>query len=197
MKVIKLAILGAGGVGKSAILIQFIQDHFVEEYDPTIEDFTRKQIYLEGNHYLLEILDTAGQDEYYVLMDQYLNYGDGFLLVYDITDESSFEKLKDFKEKLDQIHKNSKIVLCGNKSDLMLKRKISYQQGLDLANQWNCKYYESSAKTRTNIDILFQNLILSIDQNEGQKIKTKFNKRSSSSKTLAPKLLHSSKCALL
>ena len=50
-KVIKIAILGSGGVGKSSILLQFVQDHFIEYYDPTIEDFTRKQIYLQGNHW--------------------------------------------------------------------------------------------------------------------------------------------------
>ena len=190
-KVIKIAILGSGGVGKSSILLQFVQDHFIEYYDPTIEDFTRKQIYLQGNHYLLEILDTAGQEEYYVLMDQYLNYGDGFLMVYDINNESSFEKIKNFKEKIDRIQQNSKLVLAGNKCESDLRRMITYSQGEQMANEWNCKFFECSAKKRINIDILFYTLVLEIDHNP------KFNKRSSSSKNLFSSKNFYSKCNLL
>jgi small GTP-binding protein len=190
-KVIKIAILGSGGVGKSSILLQFVQDHFIEYYDPTIEDFTRKQIYLQGNHYLLEILDTAGQEEYYVLMDQYLNYGDGFLMVYDINNESSFEKIKNFKEKIDRIQQNPKLVLAGNKCESDLRRMITYSQGDQLANEWNCKFFECSAKKRINIDILFHTLVLEIEKDENRS--KKFNKRSSSTKMVK----YISKCNLL
>ncbi|CAH8519635.1 unnamed protein product [Schistosoma mattheei] len=60
----KLVVVGAGGVGKSALTIQLIQNHFVEEYDPTIEDSYRKQMVIDGEICLLDILDTAGQEEY-------------------------------------------------------------------------------------------------------------------------------------
>ncbi|CEI96969.1 Putative Ras-like protein 2 [Rhizopus microsporus] len=60
----KLVMVGGGGVGKSALTIQFIQSHFVDEYDPTIEDSYRKQCIIDSETALLDVLDTAGQEEY-------------------------------------------------------------------------------------------------------------------------------------
>ncbi|KAJ2545791.1 RAS1 protein, partial [Coemansia sp. RSA 1933] len=60
----KLVVVGGGGVGKSALTIQFIQSHFVDEYDPTIEDSYRKQCAIDGETAMLDVLDTAGQEEY-------------------------------------------------------------------------------------------------------------------------------------
>ena len=72
----------AGGVGKSALTIQLIQNHFVDEYDPTIEDSYRKQVVIDGETCLLDILDTAGQEEYSAMRDQYMRTGEGFLIVF-------------------------------------------------------------------------------------------------------------------
>merc|ERR1711991_711156 len=75
----KVCILGDGGVGKSALTIQFVQNHFIEEYDPTIEDSYRKQVTIDHETCLLDILDTAGQEEYSAMRDQYMRTGEGFL----------------------------------------------------------------------------------------------------------------------
>ncbi|KAL5032386.1 hypothetical protein BDV3_000963 [Batrachochytrium dendrobatidis] len=64
MREFKLVVVGGGGVGKSALTIQFIQEHFVDEYDPTIEDSYRKQTVVDGEVAMLDVLDTAGQEEY-------------------------------------------------------------------------------------------------------------------------------------
>jgi len=96
----KLVVIGAGGVGKSALVIQFIQSHFIEEYDPTIEDSYRKQIVVDDTTCMLDILDTAGQDEYEAMRDNYIRSGQGFLIVYDITSRSSFEELSTFRDKI-------------------------------------------------------------------------------------------------
>ena len=66
----KLVIVGGGGVGKSALTIQLIQNHFIDEYDPTIEDSYRKQVTIDEETCLLDILDTAGQEEYSAMRDQ-------------------------------------------------------------------------------------------------------------------------------
>ncbi|XP_061555598.1 GTPase KRas isoform X2 [Phycodurus eques] len=87
----KLVVVGAGGVGKSALTIQLIQNHFVDEYDPTIEDSYRKQVVIDGETCLLDILDTAGQEEYSAMRDQYMRTGEGFLCVYAINNTKSFE----------------------------------------------------------------------------------------------------------
>ena len=76
----KLVVVGAGGVGKSALTIQLIQNQFMEEYDPTIEDSYRKQVVVDKEACYLDILDTAGQEEYSAMKDQYMRTGEGFLI---------------------------------------------------------------------------------------------------------------------
>lgn len=81
----KLVVVGAGGVGKSALTIQLIQNHFVDEYDPTIEDSYRKQVVIDGETCLLDILDTAGQEEYSAMRDQYMRTGEGkFFIIHHV-----------------------------------------------------------------------------------------------------------------
>ena len=69
------------GVGKSALVIRFVSDHFVDEYDPTIEDSYRKQFLIDDAACLLDILDTAGQEEYSAMRDQYMRTSEGFVIV--------------------------------------------------------------------------------------------------------------------
>ncbi|XP_038171639.2 GTPase KRas-like [Arvicola amphibius] len=96
----KLVVVGAGGVGKSALTIQLIQNHFVDEYDPTIEDSYRKQVIIDGETCLLDILDTAGQEEYSAMRDQYMRTGEGFLCVFAINNTKSFEDIHHYREQI-------------------------------------------------------------------------------------------------
>jgi GTPase KRas protein len=80
----KLVVLGGGGVGKSALTIRLVTDNFLDEYDPTIEDSYRKQVMIDDETALLDILDTAGQEEFSSMQDQWMRDGQGFLLVYNI-----------------------------------------------------------------------------------------------------------------
>jgi GTPase SAR1 family protein len=92
-------VLGSGGVGKSALTFRLITDSFVVGYDPTIEDDYRKQITIDGQVERLDILDTAGQEEYNSMRDMWYQSGEGFLLVYSITNRSTFEELDEvYKE---------------------------------------------------------------------------------------------------
>merc|ERR1712233_53490 len=93
----KLVVVGAGGVGKSALTIQLIQNHFIDEYDPTIEDSYRKQVSIANETCLLDILDTAGQEEYSAMRDQYMRTGQGFLCTYAIPSRSSFDEISSFR----------------------------------------------------------------------------------------------------
>eukprot|EP00490_Sorites_sp_Unknown_P002761 CAMPEP_0114656540 /NCGR_PEP_ID=MMETSP0191-20121206/12498_1 /TAXON_ID=126664 /ORGANISM="Sorites sp." /LENGTH=98 /DNA_ID=CAMNT_0001873961 /DNA_START=92 /DNA_END=384 /DNA_ORIENTATION=+ len=81
----KIVVLGGGGVGKSALTIRLVTDNFLDEYDPTIEDSYRKQVMIDDKPALLDILDTAGQEEFSSMQDQWMREGKGFLLVYSIT----------------------------------------------------------------------------------------------------------------
>lgn len=87
-------------MGKSALTIQFIQTTFVEDYDPTIEDSYRKQCVIDKEVALIDVLDTAGQEEYKPMRDQYMRGGEGFLIVYSITDRNSFEETKEFHQNI-------------------------------------------------------------------------------------------------
>ncbi|KAJ6246192.1 ras-like protein rasd [Anaeramoeba flamelloides] len=162
----KIAILGQGGVGKSAITIQLINRHFVEDYDPTIEDSYRKPIQLDQQTFLLDILDTAGGEAYNNLRDSYMKEADGFLIVYAINSRSSFDEVSNFYEQIKnerQTNKNPTIIV-GNKVDLDGQRKISQIEGQDLAKSLNCLFIESSAKTRVNIEEPFCNLTREINK---------------------------------
>ena len=86
----KIVVVGGGGVGKSALTFQLIQNKFVSEYDPTVEDSYRKQVQIDNEVCILNILDTAGQDEYLGLSEEYLLAGQGFLCIYSITSRASF-----------------------------------------------------------------------------------------------------------
>ncbi|XP_064444721.1 ras-related protein Rap-1A isoform X3 [Mirounga angustirostris] len=100
MREYKLVVLGSGGVGKSALTVQFVQGIFVEKYDPTIEDSYRKQVEVDCQQCMLEILDTAGTEQFTAMRDLYMKNGQGFALVYSITAQSTFNDLQDLREQI-------------------------------------------------------------------------------------------------
>jgi len=178
---LKLIILGPGGVGKSSITIQFLQNHFIECYDPTIEDSYRKQVIVDNKCYFLEIVDTAGQEEYSAMSSLYLKDGDGFIIVYDVTKIITFSQVEEFRERVSmakQMSENIPIILCGNKSDFINKRQVTFEHGSLLAEKLKCKFIECSAKTGQNIDELWFTLIREIENkttsNETLKKKSKY-----------------------
>ena len=83
--------------------IQLIQNHFVDEYDPTIEDSYRKQVVIDGETCLLDILDTAGQEEYSAMRDQYMRTGEGFLIVFAVNNAKSFEDITAYREQIKRV----------------------------------------------------------------------------------------------
>lgn len=160
----KLVIVGGGGVGKSALTIQLIQNHFIDEYDPTIEDSYRKQVTIDDETCLLDILDTAGQEEYSAMRDQYMRTGQGFLLVYAITSRSSFDEITSFREQILRVKDEDKVpmVVVGNKSDLEEERQVTTAEGQDLSKSFGCPFFETSAKTRVNVEESFYQLVREI-----------------------------------
>lgn len=98
-----IVLVGAGGVGKTALAIQFTQNNFFEEYDPTIEDTYMKQVTLSGEGWFLEMIDTAGREEYRTMQDQYMRMGDGFLCVFSVDNENSFEEIYQHLEQIKRV----------------------------------------------------------------------------------------------
>merc|ERR1712226_1347924 len=165
----KLVVVGGGGVGKSALTIQLIQNHFIEEYDPTIEDSYRKQVTIDGEPCLLDILDTAGQEEYSAMRDQYMRTGQGFLLVYSITSQSSFGEIATFREQILRVKDKDQVpvVVVGNKSDLESDRQVSTVEGRELAKSFNVSHMETSAKLRINVEDAFYELVREVKKQRG------------------------------
>jgi len=165
----KLVIVGGGGVGKSALTIQLIQNHFVDEYDPTIEDSYRKQVTIDDETCLLDILDTAGQEEYSAMRDQYMRTGQGFILTYAITSRQSYDEINQFREQILRVKDTDRvpIVLCGNKCDLEDERQVTTAEAQDLAKQWGVPFYETSALARINVEEAFFDLVREIRKSIG------------------------------
>jgi len=133
-------------------------------YDPTIEDSYRKQVTIDDETCLLDILDTAGQEEYSAMRDQYMRTGQGFLCVYSITSKGSFEEIASFREQILRVKDADKVpmVIVGNKLDLDAERVVSQQEGKELAASFGCPWMETSAKARIRVEEAFFELVREI-----------------------------------
>lgn len=160
----KVIMVGSGGVGKSALTLQFMYDEFVEDYEPTKADSYRKKVVLDGEEVQIDILDTAGQEDYAAIRDNYFRSGEGFLCVFSITEDESFQSTQEFRDQILRVKNDENIpfLLVGNKSDLDEKRKVSLAEANGRAQQWGVPYVETSAKTRHNVDKVFFDLMCKI-----------------------------------
>jgi len=140
----KIVVLGGGGVGKSALTIRLVTDNFLDEYDPTIEDSYRKSVEVDSKSALLDILDTAGQEEFSSMQDLWMREGKGFLLVYSITSSHTLEECEVLRDKILRTKDEdvtTPIVLCGNKCDLNDQREVEKTRGEALAKKWNVPFF--------------------------------------------------------
>lgn len=166
----QLAALGSGTVGKSAITLRYVQRIFYEDYDPTIEDAYRKNVVVNGKACQLEILDTAGEEDYFSMRSAWMRGRHAFALVYSVNDLSSFNAIRTFYDQLRVVYEINcpPVVLVANKSDL--SREVTSEMGENLARQIGATaYIETSAKTGTNIDKVFYRLVREIQLAEGRK----------------------------
>eukprot|EP00761_Pharyngomonas_kirbyi_P011387 gb/GECH01011412.1/.p1 GENE.gb/GECH01011412.1/~~gb/GECH01011412.1/.p1 ORF type:complete len:223 (+),score=54.70 gb/GECH01011412.1/:1-669(+) len=169
----KLIIMGPGGVGKSALTLQYTQGSFFERYDPTIEDSYRKVADIDGSARMLDIIDTAGQEQFQSLRYNYMRSGQGFLLVYSITDPGSFDEVSELHKLIVENRQEVEpieppVVLVGNKSDLEEERAVTYEEGKELSDEWNrSDFLETSAKERVNVDEAFESLVRQIIKSDG------------------------------
>lgn len=157
--------MGGGGVGKTALTVQFVQNAFVSTYDPTIEDTYRKQLAIDGQQCMVEILDTAGTEQFLALKELYIKSGQGFILVFSLTSLSSVNELGPLREAIVRIKETSGIplVLVGNKADLRTDRQVPREVGTSLSKAWgSVPYYETSARKRINVDEIFADVVRQI-----------------------------------
>ncbi|KAJ1935553.1 Ras GTPase [Linderina macrospora] len=144
-------------VGKSMLTTRFINGGFSDDYDPTIEDSYRKLANVDGYDYVLDVLDTAGQEEYVAMREQYMRSGHGFIIVYSITSRSSLTEAEALAKHVKRVKDTEivPIVLVGNKSDLYDMRRVEMIEGHRLASRIQAGFYETSAKLDINVNDAF------------------------------------------
>ena len=179
----RIVVLGDGGVGKSALTLQYVQHNFIDYHDPTIEDAYQQRTVIDAEPCLLDILDTAGQVEFTAMREQYMRGGEGFIICYSITDRHSFMEAEEYRSlilKVSQLsitlflftvlslqvraQENVPLVLVANKVDLSStgQRRVRPEEGEDLAEKFHCPFLETSAAHRSHVDEVFQTLVREI-----------------------------------
>uniref|UniRef100_A0A0N5AVW4 Ras-like protein 3 n=1 Tax=Syphacia muris TaxID=451379 RepID=A0A0N5AVW4_9BILA len=143
---------------------QLVKGIFVERYDPTIEDSFRKQIVVDGKPCILEILDTAGTEQFTAMRDLYMKNGEGFIIVYSVTDPLSLTEATDIFQNLVRVRQkyHFPLILVGNKCDDFKNRSLSKEEGEQLAMQFNSTFCESSAKENINVVSIFEDIVRQI-----------------------------------
>ena len=167
---IKIAVLGKGVVGKSSLTYRFLNYDVSTEHDATIEDRYKSNLNIEGTNYEVEILDTAGEEDYQNMMDMWISFGEGFLLVFAINDKESFNLIKSKRDRILRGKHGVKypILLVGNKADLENERQVNYSEAKEMADKWGIEYIETSAKTNFNCKEAFEMLAQKIVQKKGK-----------------------------
>eukprot|EP00485_Elphidium_margaritaceum_P021399 CAMPEP_0202713106 /NCGR_PEP_ID=MMETSP1385-20130828/49824_1 /ASSEMBLY_ACC=CAM_ASM_000861 /TAXON_ID=933848 /ORGANISM="Elphidium margaritaceum" /LENGTH=138 /DNA_ID=CAMNT_0049373353 /DNA_START=87 /DNA_END=500 /DNA_ORIENTATION=- len=135
----KIVILGAGTVGKSAITIRMVADTFDETHDATIEDRYQCDLDVDGKIRKLDILDTAGQEQFASLQHHWIREGDAFLLVYAVNSTQTYEHCKKCYTTIERVKdtEHFDLILVGNKTDLPdEEHEVNYQMGEQLATEW-------------------------------------------------------------
>ncbi|KAM7348417.1 RAS oncogene family member Rab21 [Cochliomyia hominivorax] len=157
----KVVLLGEGCVGKTSIVLRYVEDKFNPQHISTLQaSFLTKKVTLEnGNKVQLNIWDTAGQERFHALGPIYYRGSHGAILVYDITDQDSFQKVKNWVKELKRML-GSEIILAitGNKTDLEDQRTVSEEDALSYAESVGAHYFETSAKTNENVEEVFVEL---------------------------------------
>ncbi|TKY68917.1 Ras-related protein RABD2a [Spatholobus suberectus] len=160
----KLLLIGDSGVGKSCLLLRFADDSYIESYISTIGvDFKIRTVEQDGKTIKLQIWDTAGQERFRTITSSYYRGAHGIIIVYDVTDEESFNNVKQWLSEIDRYASdNVNKLLVGNKSDLTANRVVSYDTAKEFADQIGIPFMETSAKDATNVEDAFMAMAASI-----------------------------------
>ncbi|RIB14461.1 small GTPase superfamily [Gigaspora rosea] len=169
----KLLLIGDCGVGRSNLLLRFADDAFTPSFITTIGiDFKIRYIELNGKRIKLQIWDTAGQVRFRTITKAFCRRAMGIALVYDVTDERSFNNIRQWLNEVEQ-HASEGVnkILIGNKCDWVEKKAITKEQGQALADEFGIKFLEVSAKANINVEEAFFTLARkSNNQLQSQKI---------------------------
>ncbi|KIY43958.1 hypothetical protein FISHEDRAFT_77880 [Fistulina hepatica ATCC 64428] len=162
MKAYHVVVLGAGGVGKSALTVRYMRNVFIENYDPTIEEEYRRSVTVDGQISALEVLDTAGAEQFTSLNEVYMKSGQGFVLVFSLTQEASLREVDNLRQQIYRVKGgdvNTPIIVVGTKMDLADEREVDGEALHRLASRWGLPIYETSSKKGWNVPDVFEDLL--------------------------------------
>ncbi|XP_035667334.1 ras-related protein Rap-2c-like [Branchiostoma floridae] len=192
MKQVRLVVLGAGGVGKSSLVSQFMRGVFNTFYEPTVEECYRHFLQLpDGNMHCIEILDTGGTHQFPAMQELNIKTAHGFIIVYSIDDAESFKEAHKLRKLVVNVKgtENIPLVMVGNKSDLAVDREVQKDEAVTAAREeWRCPFLETSAKYNRNVYDIFLALLNSAETCENRdsnKQKATEKRRSSAIRTIS------------
>ncbi|XP_026388949.1 ras-related protein Rab-21-like [Papaver somniferum] len=153
----KLVLLGDGRVGKTSLVLRYVNNVFNDQQQATVQaSFLTKRILIQGLPITLSIWDTAGQERFHALGPIYYRDADAALLVYDIMDNDSFIRVRNWVKELQQMASKSIIMaIAANKSDLVRAKKFNLEEAESYASSIGAKLFMTSAKVGTGIDDVF------------------------------------------
>uniref|UniRef100_A0A0N5AGE8 Peptidyl-prolyl cis-trans isomerase H n=1 Tax=Syphacia muris TaxID=451379 RepID=A0A0N5AGE8_9BILA len=156
----KVVLLGEGAVGKTSVMLRYVENKFNSRHISTLQaSFSCKKINVNGTEVELNIWDTAGQERFHALGPIYYRDSNGALLIYDITDEHSFEKVKLWVKELQRMLSDSvALMIVGNKIDLSRNRNVDITVATKYAKSVGAENTEVSAKENIGIDQMFDRL---------------------------------------
>jgi Ras-related protein Rab-3C len=157
----KILIIGNSSVGKTSFLFRYADNSFTSAFVSTVGiDFKVKTVIRKEKRMKLQIWDTAGQERYRTITTAYYRGAMGFILMYDVTNEDSFNSVQDWVTQIKTYSwDNAQVILVGNKSDIERDRIISYDRGKQLADQLGLEFFETSAKENINVKNVFERLV--------------------------------------
>lgn len=166
----KLLLIGNSGVGKSCLLLRFSDDTYTNDYISTIGvDFKIKTVELDGKTVKLQIWDTAGQERFRTITSSYYRGSHGIIIVYDVTDQESFNGVKMWLQEIDRYATSTVLkLLVGNKCDLQDKRVVEYDVAKEFAESNNMPFLETSALDATNVEEAFLTMARQIKESMAQ-----------------------------
>ena len=165
----KVIIIGDTAVGKSNILSRYVKDEFSSNSKSTVGvELGIKFLKIKNTKTKIQIWDTAGQERYRAITSSYFKGSNGCFIVYDITNEASFNNIENWYEQIQkETSKDIPILLVGNKCDLEDERKVPIEKGKEKAQNLNCAFFETSALKKINIDEIFEELVNNIYEKTG------------------------------
>lgn len=153
----KILLIGNSGVGKSSLLLRFADDTFTDNFMPTIGvDFKIRTLEVDGKTIKLQIWDTAGQERFKTITSSYYKGAHGIIVVYDVTDKESYKNIDTWMNEVEK-HASDNVsrILVGNKNDCTDSRQVSTDEGKELADTYNIRFMETSAKESANVEEAF------------------------------------------